>query len=94
MLYGGANLVPIAVPLNWFKVFLLKVKILFFSTTFASSTNVEVLTFFSVLNSRLLIEKTDLRHCGILGYKLETSTEHKVISLGRFIKERSFLENH
>ena len=35
--YGGANLVPIAVPLNCFKVFSLNWKMLFFKTISASS---------------------------------------------------------
>ena len=63
ILYGGANLVPIAVPHICFKVFLPKVKTLFSSTTSASSTNIEVLTFFSLsLTPIFFVEQTDPRH--------------------------------
>ena len=51
-LYREANLVSIAVPRNFFKVFLPKVKTLLFSTTSANSAIVEVLTFFSLLKSK------------------------------------------
>ena len=87
-----ANLVPIAVPRICFKVFLPKVKALFFSTTSASSTSVEVLTFLSLLNSNILCRPDRPSSCGVLGYKPATSTEHKIISLGKSVKERSFFK--
>ena len=54
ILYGGANFVRITVPRFCFKVFSLKVKILFLRTTSASSTSVEVVTSFSYLKSSRL----------------------------------------
>ena len=44
ILYDEANFVPIDVPHFFFKVFALKVKLLFLRTTSASSTSVEVVT--------------------------------------------------
>ena len=49
ILYGGENLVTIAVPRFFFKVFSLRVKILFLRTTSASSSSIEVETSFSCL---------------------------------------------
>ena len=54
ILYDEANFVPIDVPRFFFKVFALKVKLLFLRTTSASSTSVEVVTYFSCLKSSLL----------------------------------------
>ena len=62
ILYGGAKLVlPIAVPLICFKVFLPKVKTLFFSTASVSSTSVEVLTYLSLIPISF-VEQTDPCH--------------------------------
>ena len=66
-----------AVPLNCFNVCLPKVKTLLLSATSASLTNVEVLTFFSLLNFNLFCRADRPSSCGILGYKPTTSTEHK-----------------
>ena len=65
--YGGANLVSIAAPLNYFKVFSLNWKMLFFKTISASSTKVSVFTFFSVLASKNLLSEARPSSCGILG---------------------------
>ena len=54
IVYGGANVVPIAEPHFCFKFFSLKVKMLFLRTTLASSTSVEVVTSFSCLKTSLL----------------------------------------
>ena len=63
ILYGGANVVPIAVPRICFKNFLPRVKTLFFTTVSASSTRVEVLTLFSLsLIPILFVEQTEPRH--------------------------------
>ena len=74
ILYGGANFVPIAVPRFCFKVFSIKVKILFLRTTSASSTSVEVVTSFSCLKSSHLRRADRPSSCGMLGYKPTTST--------------------
>ena len=65
--YGGANLVPIAVPLNCFKVFSLNRKILLFKTISASSNKVSVVTFFSVLASKNFLSEARPFSCGMLG---------------------------
>ena len=92
ILYGGANFVPTAVPRFCFKVFSIKVKTLFLRTTSASSTSVEVVTSFSCLKSSYLCRTDRLLSCGMLGYKPTTSTVHKIISSGKFGKERSFFK--
>ena len=90
MLYGGADFVPIAVPRFCFKVFSLKVKILFLRTTSASSTSVEVVTSFSCLKSSRLRRADRPSSCGMLGCKPTTSTVHKIISSCKFVKEGTF----
>ena len=92
MLYGGANFVPIAVPRFCFKVFSKKVKKLFLRATSASSTSVEVVISFSCLKSSRLGRADRPSPCGMLGYKPTTSTVHKIISSGKFGKERSFFQ--
>ena len=92
MLYGGENLVPIVVPRFCFKAFSLKVKILFLRTTSASSTSVEVVTLFSCRKSSRLRRADRPSSYGILEYKPTTSTVHKIISSGKFGKERSFFK--
>ena len=89
IIYGGANFVPIAVPRFCFKVFSLKVKILFLTTTSAGSTSVEVVTSFSCLKSSRLRRADRPSSCGMLGYKPATSAMHRIISSGKF-EERSF----
>ena len=89
ILYGGANFVPVAVPRFFFKIFSLKVKILFSRTTSAGSTSVEVVTSFSCLESTRLRRADRPSSCGMLGYKLTTFTVHKIRSSGKFGKERS-----
>ena len=69
ILYGGANFVPIAVPRFYFKVFSIKVKILFLRTTSASSTSVEVMTSFSCLKSSRSRRADRSSSCGMLRYK-------------------------
>ena len=86
ILYG----VPIAVLLNCLKDFLPKEKTLSFSTTFASLIDVEVLTFFSLLNSNLFCRADKPCPSGILEYMPTKPTECKIISLGKFFKELNF----
>ena len=64
--YGGANLVPIAVPLTLFKVFSLNWKMLFLKTISGSSTKESVVTFFFVLASKNLLSEARPSSCGIL----------------------------
>ena len=92
ILYGGANFVPIVVTRFCFKVFPLKVKILFLRKTAASSNNVEVVTYFSCLKSNHLRRAHRLSTCEMLRYKPATSTLDKVISSGKFSKEKSFFK--
>ena len=92
ILYGGANFVPIAVHRFCFKVFSLKVKILFLRTTSASSTNVKVVKSPSCLKSSRLRKADRPLLCGMLGYKPTTSTVHKIMSSDKFGKERSFFK--
>ena len=92
ILYGGANFVPIAVPLFCLKIFLLNLKILFFSTTSARSQSVSVEIYFSFQLSNLFLRADRPSSCGILGYNPKTSPVHKMISLGDFGKERSLFK--
>ena len=90
ILYGGVNFVSTAVPRFDFKVFALKVKILCLRTTSAIFTTVEVVTSFSCLKSSHLHKADKLSSCGMLGYKPTKSIVHKIISSGKFGKQRGF----
>ena len=92
ILYGGAHFVPIAVLCFCFKVFSLKVKILFLTTTSESSTSVELVTSFSYLKSSGLRRADRPSKCEMLGYKPTTSTVHKIKSSDKFGKERIFFK--
>ena len=75
ILYRGANFLPIAMPRFCFKVFSLKVKILFLRSTSASSNSVEVVTSFLCLRSNRLRGADRPSSCGMLEYKPTTSTK-------------------
>ena len=61
------NLVPIAVTLNYFKVFSLNWKMLFFKAISATATKVSVVTFFSIILSKNLLSEASPSLCEILG---------------------------
>ena len=73
MLYGGANLVPIAVPSFGLSVFFSNVNMLFFYTTSAKSIMVSVETYFSFWLSSRFLNADRPSSCGMSGYNPTTS---------------------
>ena len=85
ILYGGANLVPVAVPHFFFEVFSINVKILFLRTTSASSASAEVVTSFSYLRSSRLRRADIPSSCGMLGYKPTTNLKFELMPTKIFL---------
>ena len=75
--YGGANLVPMAVPEICRLTFESNSKKLFLSTNSTMSTKSAVGTFLSDLSSNFSFSALSPISCGILGYKPTTSTVTK-----------------
>ena len=76
ILHSGANFVPIAASCFCFKVFSLKVKILLLRTTSASSTSVEIVTYFFYLKSSWLVDLVDLADRPSSCEMLDISQQH------------------
>ena len=93
MLYGGASLVPIAVPRFCLSVFFPNVDMLFFNTTSAKSILVSVETYFSFQLSIRFLNTDRPSSCGMFGYNPTTSIVHKIMPSGNFDRERSFFRN-
>ena len=92
--------VPIAVSLFCFNLFLPNLKILFLSTTSARAQSVSLEICFSSRNWDMFFQSehnyslsADMpSSCGISGYRLTTSTTHKIVLAGNFGKERSLFK--
>ena len=97
MLYGSANLVPIAVPCFNSSVFFTNVSVLFFKTTFAKSITVSFEIYFlfrfssHFVNADILFMQTC--SCGMFGYNPRASIVHKLMPSFNFGRERSFFRN-
>ena len=83
MAYGGAILVPMAVPLSCLKKDKLCSKILFFNTHSAKSIRESVDIVLSSLDSKDFLNAIKPLSCEIFGCKPTTSMVHKIISSGR-----------
>ena len=77
-------------PLFYFKVLLLKLKILFLKTNSTNSTRVSVNTSFLSLPLSLFLRADNPSSCGILGYKPTTTIVHNKLLPGKFVTEQSF----
>ena len=86
MLYGGENLVPIAVPRFYLSIFFPNVNMLFFNTTSAKSMMVSFETYFVFGFRVVFLDRTS--SWGIFGYNPTTSIIHKVMP-----SARAFLKN-
>ena len=80
--YGGANLVPMAVPETCCLTFGSNSKKFFLSTNSAMSTKSAEGTFLSDLSSNFSYSALSPTLCGILGYKPTTSAVTKNASSG------------
>ena len=83
MAYGGAILVPMAVPLSCLKKDKLCSKILFFNTHSAKSIRESLDIFLSSLDSKDFLNTIKPSSCGIFGYKPTTSMVHRIMSSGK-----------
>ena len=83
MAYGGAILVPMAVPLSCLKKDKLCSKILFFNTQSAKSIRESVDIVLSSLDSKDFLNTIKPSSCEIFGYKPTTSMVHRIMSSGR-----------
>ena len=77
-------------PLFYFKIFSLKLKILFFKTHSANSASVQEDISFSSLSSSLLLRADNPSSCGILRYKPTTFIVPNKIMSGEFAREQRF----
>ena len=91
MLYGCADLVPIAVPCFNSSLFFPNVSVLFFNTTFAKSITVSVEIYFSFRFSSHFADRPC--SCRMSGYNPRASIVHKIMSSGNFRREQSFFRN-
>ena len=83
MVYGGAILVPMAVPLCCLKKDKLSSKLLFFNTHTAKSIWKSVDIVFSSLDSKYFFNIIKPSSCGIFGYKPAKSMVHRIMSSGK-----------
>ena len=81
--YGGAILVPMAIPLSCLKKDKLCSKILLFNMHSAKSIRESVDIILSSLDSKDFLNAINLTSCGILGYKPTTSIMHRIMSSGK-----------
>ena len=93
MLYGGASLLPIAVPRFCLSVVFPNVNMLFFNTTSAKSIMVSIETYFSFELSSYFLNAGRPFSCSMFGYNPTTSIVHKITSSGNFGREQSFFRN-
>ena len=83
MAYGGAILVPMAVPLSCLKKGKLRSKIFLFNKHSAKSIKESVNIVLSSLDSKHFLNAIKPSSCGIFGYKPTTSMVHRIMSSGK-----------
>ena len=91
MPYGGASLVPIAVPRFCLSVVFPNVNVLFFNTTAAKFAMVSVQIYFSFGLPSCFLNADRPSSYSTFGYNPTTSIVHKTTLSGNFGTEQSFL---